>query len=162
MATTQFSGSRVVRSRRAEKPPHRSLAQIFAFIFGAAFLLAGIGGFIPGVTTPFDELRFIGTDSESELLGLFRVSVFHNIVHLLFGVGIIAAARQRWSLAYLIGGGLAYGVVTVYGFLIDETSDANFLPINTADNFLHVALSTGLLGAGLVALAASKRGHADS
>ncbi len=159
---TKFSGSQVMRDSRAGTSQRRSLAQVLALVFGATFLLVGIAGFIPGVTTPYDELSVLGTDSDSELLGLFRVSVLHNIVHLLFGVGIIAAARERWSLAYLIGGGLAYLVVTAYGFLVDETSDANFLPINTADNFLHLGLSFGLLGAGLVALATSKRHHANS
>ena len=103
-------------------------------------------------------LSFLGTDSNAELLGLFRVSILHNLVHMLFGVGILAARRHDWSKMYLIGGGIAYVLVSAYGFIIDETSDANFLPINTADNFLHVALSLALLGAGLVAVAAERRG----
>lgn len=152
----QFRGASVLRNDQ-DRTGRRSLAQILALLFGVTFLLVGIAGFIPGVTTPYDELGILGTDSEAELLGLFRVSVLHNIVHMLFGVGIVAAARESWSIAYLIGGGVAYALVSAYGFLIDEHSDANFLPVNTADNFLHVALTLGLLGAGLVALAASKR-----
>ena len=136
----------------------RSLAQTLALVFGLTFLLAGIGGFIPGITENYDELTFLGTDSDAELLGLFRVSILHNIVHMLFGVGILAARRHDWSKLYLIGGGIAYILVSAYGFAIDEQSDANFLPVNTADNFLHVALSLALLGAGLVALAAERRG----
>lgn len=89
---------------------------------------------------------------------MFRVSILHNIVHMLFGIGILAAARHSCSKLYLIGGGIAYVLVAVYGYIIDEQSDANFLPINTADNFLHVVLSLALLGAGLVAVAAERRG----
>lgn len=140
----------------------RSLAQILALVFGATFLLVGIAGFIPGITSNYDELSFLGTDSHAELLGLFRVSIFHNLVHLLFGIGILAAAREQWSIAYLIGGGVAYGLVTAYGFVIDEHGDANFLPINTADNVLHLALTLGLLGAGLLAMAVSRRDYAHT
>lgn len=138
----------------------RSLAQLLAAVFGLTFLLAGIAGFIPGVTSNYDELRLFGTDSNAELLGLFRVSILHNIAHMLFGVGILAAARPSSAKAYLLGGAAAYGLLTVYGFVVDEASDANFLPFNEADNFLHVGLTLGLLGAGLAALAADRRAPA--
>lgn len=154
----QFQGNTgVVDHPRAGNMRTRSLAQILAFVFGATFLLVGVLGFVPGITTPFSELSFFGPSSDGELLGIFQVSVLHNVVHLLFGVGILAAARESWSLAYLLGGGIAYVLVAAYGFLIDHESDANFLPVNTADNLLHVALAAGLLGAGLVALAVSRR-----
>ena len=66
---------------------------------GAAFLLVGVAGFIPGITSNYDELKLAGTDSNAELLGLFRVSILHNLVHLAFGVGLIAAARKSWAAA---------------------------------------------------------------
>jgi len=124
---------------------------------GLAFLLAGVGGFIPGVTSNYDELRLYGTDSNAELLGLFRVSVLHNIVHLLFGVGLLAAARASWSKLYLLGGGVAYLGVLAYGLVVDEASEANFLPHSDADNLLHVVLSLALLVLGLIGVAAAGR-----
>lgn len=135
----------------------RSLLQTFAAIMGLAFLLAGVGGFIPGITSNYDELKLAGTDSNAKLLGLFRVSVLHNLVHLAFGVGLIAAARRSWAATYLIGGGVAYLGVALYGILIDKTSDANFLPLNDADNLLHVGLSLAMIILGLIGLAADKR-----
>jgi len=54
----------------------------------------------------------LGTDSNARLLGLFRVSVIHNLVHLSFGVGVLAAVRRTWSLVFLLGGGIAYPAVT--------------------------------------------------
>jgi hypothetical protein len=135
----------------------RSLLQIFAAVVGATFLLVGILGFIPGVTQNYDELAFAGTDSSAELLGLFRVSILHNIVHMLFGVGLVAAARPSWSATFLIGGGVLYVGVVLYGVLIDETSDANFLPINDADNVLHLVLAIGMIALGLIGLAADRR-----
>lgn len=60
---------------------------------GAVFLLVGILGFIPGVTTDHDTLTFAGHESGAKLIGLFNVSILHNIVHLLFGIAGIAMAR---------------------------------------------------------------------
>lgn len=135
----------------------RSLAQVLAAVFGLVFLLVGVAGFIPGVTSNYDDLRLLGTDSGAELLGLFRVSIVHNLVHALFGVGLIAAGRAAWARAYLLGGGVAYALVAVLGSVVESDSDANFLPVNGADNLLHVALSGALLAAGLVAVAADRR-----
>jgi hypothetical protein len=135
----------------------RSLLQTFAAVVGATFVLVGILGFIPGVTSNYDELAFAGTDSNAELLGLFRVSILHNIAHLLFGVGLLAAARRSWAAAYLIGGGVLYGGLFVYGVLVDKTSDANFLPFNDADDILHLGLASLMIALGLIGLAADKR-----
>lgn len=137
----EFRGNTVLNQPTTTQR-RRSLAQILSFVFGLTFLLVAVAGFIPGVTTPFEHLEVGGTDSEAELLGIFRVSVLQNIVHLLFGVGIIAAAREKWSLVYLLGGGLAYLAIAVYGFLIDQDSDANFLPINTSDKCGRPAAGT--------------------
>ena len=130
----------------------RSPMQTFAALVGATFLLAGIGGFIPGITTNYDELEFAGPESGAKLLGLFEVSVLHNIVHLLFAVGLIAAARYSWSRLYLLGGGLSYLVVVLYGAFVDRESDANFLPINNADNILHLVLALGMIGLGVLGM----------
>jgi hypothetical protein len=119
-------------------------------IVGLTFLLVGIAGFIPGITTDYDTLAFAGEDSEAKLLGLFQVSILHNIVHLAFGaLGVYAARMARTSYLYLIAGGVVYLVLTLYGAVIDQTSDANFVPINTADNWLHLALGLGMIGLGV-------------
>lgn len=131
--------------------------QILAAVVGLTFLLAGVAGFIPGITSNYDELSLLGNDSNAYLLGLFQVSVLHNIVHLLFGVGLLAAARFSWSKLYLFGGAAVYLLVVAYGFVIDHSSEANFLPLNTADNFLHLGLSLGMIAAGAVGLAAARR-----
>ena len=131
---------------REERQPMHA----FAATMGLAFLLAGIGGFIPGVTSNYDELEFAGPESGAKLLGLFEVSVLHNIVHLLFAVGLIAAARYSWSRAYLIGGGIGYLGVVLYGLIVDQESDANFLPLNDADNLLHLGLSLAMIALGII------------
>ena len=148
------------KAARFSPDGRRSLLQTFAAVMGLVFLLAGVAGFIPGVTSNYDELELAGTDSNAELLGLFRVSILHNLVHLAFGVGLLAAARRTWAAAYLIGGGVTYLIVVLYGILIDESSDANFLPLNGADNLLHLVLSLAMIGLGLIGMAADKRNQA--
>lgn len=133
------------------RPAGRELVQLFALAVGAVFLLVGVLGFVPGVTTPFDDFGLFGTDSEAKLLGLFQVSVLHNVVHLLFGVaGLAAAARPRSAGTFLVGGGILYLGVWLYGVLIDKTSDLNFLPLNTNDDYLHLGLSLGMIALGVI------------
>lgn len=141
---------RAPRQARATEREPRTPMHAFAATMGLFFLLVGIGGFIPGVTSDYDELEFAGPESTAKLLGLFEVSVLHNIVHLLFAVGLIAAARYTWSRAYLLGGGVGYLGVVVYGVLVDKGSDANFLPINTADNILHLVFAVVMIALGLL------------
>jgi hypothetical protein len=130
----------------------RSLAQYGAAAAGAAFLVVGILGFIPGVTRNFDDMTFATNDSGAELFGLFRVSVLHNIVHLLFGlVGLWAARTWVTARAFLIASGVIYLVLFVYGLVIDFESDANFVPVNDADNWLHLGLAIVMLAVGLAA-----------
>jgi hypothetical protein len=131
--------------------------QAAAMAVGVTFLLVGIAGFVPGITTDYDTLAFAGEDSEAKLLGLFQVSVLHNIVHLAFGVlGVYAARLARTSYLYLVGGGVVYLLLTLYGAVIDHSSDANFVPINTADNWLHLVLGLGMIALG-VALGRDRR-----
>jgi len=129
----------------------RSPVQVGALLVGIVFLAVGVLGFIPGITTGYGDMNFIGEDSEAKLLGLFQVNVVHNLVHLLFGIVGIALART-WSGArtFLIGGGIVYGVLWIYGIVIDLSSEANFVSMNTADNWLHLGLSVGMIGLGLV------------
>jgi 4-hydroxybenzoate polyprenyltransferase len=125
---------------------------------GAVFLLVGILGFIPGITTNYDTMQFAGHESGAKLLGIFQVSILHNIVHLLFGIaGLVLAATWNGARGYLIGGGAIYLVLWIYGLLIDHGSQANFVPLNDADNWLHLVLGAGMIALGL---ALGRRPHA--
>ncbi|WP_306363519.1 DUF4383 domain-containing protein [Nocardia sp. CC227C] len=125
--------------------------QLASAAVGAVFLLVGVLGFIPGVTSDFDTMKFAGHESEAELLGIFQVSILHNIVHLLFGVvGLLAARTISISRGFLIGGGAIYLALWIYGLVIDKSSDANFVPLNTADDWLHFALGVGMVLLGLL------------
>ena len=125
----------------------RTLAQTLAFVFGVAFLGVGVLGFIPGITQDLGDIKFAGNDSPAELLGIFQVSILHNIVHLLFGIAGLAMSRA-WDTArtYLLGAGVIYLVLFVYGLLVGNDDDANFVPMNNADDILHLVLGLALLG----------------
>ncbi len=119
-------------------------------VVAVVFLLVGIAGFIPGVTTDYDGMTFAGHESTAMLLGVFHVSILHNIVHLLFGiVGLLMARTASGAVTYLIGGGVVYAVLWLYGLIIDQQSSANFVPLNNADNWLHLVLAIGMIGLGV-------------
>ncbi|MGC3000632.1 DUF4383 domain-containing protein [Streptomyces sp. G35A] len=133
----------------ARTSTNRTPVQQAALLVGAVFLLVGILGFIPGITTNYDTMEFASHESRAELLGLFQVSILHNLVHLAFGVAGLAMARTASAArTYLLAGGAIYLVLWLYGLLIDHTSDANFVPLNTADDWLHFVLGLGMIALG--------------
>ena len=118
---------------------------------GAVFLLVGILGFIPGITTNYSDMTFASHDSGAEQLGIFQVSIQHNLVHLLFGVAGLAMGRTvSGARTFLVGGGVIYLVLWLYGLVIDKESAANFVPVNTADDWLHFLLGVGMVALGLL------------
>ncbi|NBE94686.1 DUF4383 domain-containing protein [Nonomuraea sp. KC401] len=135
----------------SHKSATRSPVQVAALVVGLVFLLVGVLGFIPGITTNYGDMQFASHHSEAMLLGIFQVSILHNIVHLLFGVAGVMLARS-WSgaRAYLIVGGIIYLVLWLYGLLINQESAANFVPLNTADNWLHLFLGVGMIALGVL------------
>ena len=104
--------------------------QKIAWVFGAAFTLAGILGFIPGIT--FD----------GKLLGIFEVDAVENITHL--GTGalalIAAGVSAYYSKLYFRAFGVVYGLVTIVGF-VQGTTVLGLFVVNTPDNFLHLLIA---------------------
>jgi 4-hydroxybenzoate polyprenyltransferase len=122
-----------------------------ALAVGAAFLLVGILGFIPGITSDYNTMTFAGHESGARLLGIFEVSILHNIVHLAFGVaGLLLARSFNGARSFLIGGGAIYLVLWVYGLLIDHDKPMNFVPVNDADNWLHFGLGAAMVLLGVL------------
>ena len=130
----------------------RTLAQKLAWLFGIVFVLVGILGFIPGITEDAPG-SFAGEDSDGSLFGIFQVSILHNLAHLAFGVGIIAARKHATALTYLLVGGIAYLGLFLLGLL----GVLDWLPADDADHWLHLALGAALLGAWLASRNESPR-----
>ncbi|MFI7582967.1 DUF4383 domain-containing protein [Kocuria sp. M1N1S27] len=124
--------------RRARRSPVRTAA----LLYGVVFLLVGVAGFIPG----YDTMQFAGHESEAMLLGIFQVSILHSIVHLLYGIAGLALARSvSGARNYLRWGGAAYLLLWLCGLLVGEESAANFVPLNSADDWLHLFLGVTML-----------------
>ena len=125
----------------------RTPVQNVARLVGIVFLLVGIAGFIPGITTNlYDGLEFAGDDGNAEVLGLFEVSVLHNIVHGLFGIaGLALAATASGARTYLIGGGAIYVALSCSAHRRRRLG-----PADGADLWLHLLLGVGMIGLGVL------------
>ena len=142
------------------KPGHDHLAeagetapmvQMAAMVIGAVFLLIGLAGFIPGITTGFDRLEWAGPHSGALLLDLFAVSVLHNTAHIAAGIaGLVLARAPGTARVYLVCGGVLCSALWLYGVLIDHRGPLNVVPVNGAVNWLHLGLAAAMLGSGLV------------
>ena len=126
----------------------RTPAQLYAYIFGATLVLVGLLGFI--ADSAFDTGM---TRLDGDKLLAFEVNGWHNLVHLLSGALLLAAAPKRSSAKLItLGFGLTYGIVTVIG-LIDGQDVLGLFPVNPADNVLHILLTVAAIGASLVSRA---------
>ena len=126
----------------------RTDVQKAAMLFGIIFLIVGVAGFIPGITSDYDRLT-VFDDQGAKLLGIFGVNIIENIAHILFGLAGLALART-WSGAknYFIWGGLIYIALWLYGLVIEEDSVANFMGLNNEAHWLHLVLGIAMIAAG--------------
>ena len=112
-----------------------NVAKTYAQVLGAVLLLVGILGFISPLTP------------SNNLLGIFAINPLHNVIHILSGVVGLAAgfaaggAYARWYAGIF---GAVYALVTVVGFIQGSTV-LGLIPVNTADNLLHTAITLSAL-----------------
>ncbi|MFJ7181481.1 DUF4383 domain-containing protein [Streptomyces massasporeus] len=72
-------------------------------------------------------------------------------MHLGYGLaGLILAGTAAGAYSYLLVGGAVCLVLWVYGLSVGHDSDANFVPPNTADDWLHCVLGVAMIGLALV------------
>lgn len=107
-----------------------------------AFIALGVFGFVPRLTTDLGSLSWAGPGSQAMLLGLFQVSVLHNVVHLATGAAaLVAAGRPVPARRFLIAGAVLYLALAVYGWTVHRGWTADFLPFNEAASWLHLVLA---------------------
>jgi hypothetical protein len=117
-------------------------------VVGATLVLVGLLGFLAepkfDVSTGGDPG---GLDGEN--LIIFEVNGWHNVVHILSGLFLLALMRRHESARIAaLSFGAIYGVVTLIG-LIDGKDVLGLFPVNPADNILHILLTVAALAAGL-------------
>jgi hypothetical protein len=122
----------------------RSLAQRFCLLVGPTLILVGLLGF-------FAESRFdtaAGGDPgalDGHDFIIFEVNGWHNVVHIATGLLLLlGVARHALAKTVLIVFGIAYAAVSVIG-LIDGKDVLGLLPIDRADNVLHIVLAAAAL-----------------
>ena len=143
-------------------------AQWYCLLVGLSLLLAGAFGFLADAS--FDTGGTADTDrlgnADGQLRGDgflgFEVNAWHNIVHLLSGVVLLAAFRRRGrAKTVALAFGVVYGVVALIG-LIDGGDVLGIIPVNGADNVLHIALSALGILTGLMSRGDGHRGTRDT
>jgi len=110
-----------------------------AIIFGIVFLLVGVLGFVPGITT-----------TDQMLLGIFHVNAVHNIVHLLSGAVALIAGLTSTAAArmYFRVFGIVYALVAILGFFTGNGLLLGLISNNMADTWLHVLIAIVALALG--------------
>ena len=123
-------------------------ARNFGYAFGVVYLAVGLIGF---ALTGFSDFAA----SEGHVLIFFEVNPLHNIVHLLIGGALFAAARAGEIPARRVTTLIAatYALVGVIGFFLVNTPSLNILALNHPDNLLHL----GTAAVGAFALSSSRR-----
>ncbi len=118
--------------------------QRLAQVFGWAFIVVGLAGFAAtGASMEADHTL------APRLFGLFPVNVVHNVVHLIFGVwGVLAARSAGGARSYLVGAGLAYLILAALGYVAPD--GLGLVPIGGNDIGLHLFLGLALLLSGLL------------
>jgi hypothetical protein len=131
-------------ARAGTRDRSRTPAQWYCLLGGLALLLAGIFGFF--ADSSFDT----GSNVDGDLFLGFEVNAIHNLVHVASGLVLLAAFPRRASArAVALGFGLVYGLVAVIG-LIDGSDVLGLIPVNSADNVLHIALAALGIITGLI------------
>ena len=142
-------------------------AQWYCLLAGLALLLAGIFGFLADASFDTsgssDADRLGNADGQLQGDGFlgFEVNAWHNIVHVLSGLALLAAFRRRRAATTVaLAFGVVYGAVAIIG-LIDGNDVLGIIPVNGADNVLHIALSVLGILTGLISRGDEHRPHDD-
>ncbi|MEA3001077.1 MAG: hypothetical protein QOK17_2910 [Sphingomonadales bacterium] len=119
----------------------------FAMIFGIVFLIVGAGGFIPGLNDmahtalPGDAGVTMKTMFGYEL-GMFPMNMLHAIVHILFGIwGVLAARSLAGARTYFRAVAIIYALLTVLGLFPATYTTFGMIPIYGNDVWLHAVLA---------------------
>lgn len=114
------------------------MLRMIAFLFGVAFILAGVAGYLPSFT------------QNGLLFGYFMVNPMHNMVHIVSGlVAIFACTNAGYAKWFFRLFGIIYGLVAISGFYWH--GDLMMMHMNMADNMLHTVIAIVSLYLGFVA-----------
>ena len=132
--------TRVADRTAGDKTP----AQLYSLVFGATLLLVGIIGFF--VDSGFDA----GSNVQGDELILFEVNGWHNLVHIASGaLGLALAGSRTGARTFALGFGAVYLLVAIWGLITGDNVLFGLIPVNGADNVLHLLIAGAGIAAGL-------------
>lgn len=119
-------------------------AQRLSQLFGWVFIVVGLAGFAAtGLDMTADHTM------APRLFGIFPVNAAHNVVHLLFGIwGVLAARAFGAARTYLMGAGIVFLLLAALGYV--APNGFGLVPLGGADIGLHLFLGLGLLLSGML------------
>lgn len=151
----QATSAGPLRREGAKEGAGRTLAQAFCLVTGIVLIAVGVLGFFFGGS---DFTAGPGVSGENFIV--FEVNGWHNVVHIATGAFLVLmAASATTAITGALVFGVVYVAVTVLGF-VDGDDLVTLAPVNTADNFLHLALAVVaiVIGAAAGGLRGSTRG----
>jgi hypothetical protein len=108
--------------------------QKISLLFGIVFLAVGVLGFVMGGTT----------GSNITLLGLFQVNLWHNIVHVVFGVwGVVGVRSEALATQYTQIAGVVYLILALLGFFMP--SGFGLVHLGGHNLWLHLLIGVVLI-----------------
>lgn len=126
-------------------------ARLYCLLVGAALLVGGLIGYF--YESSFETGESLRSD---EALGVLAVNGWHNLVHLASGAVLLALAGVARPAALAFGA--VYTLVALVGFVATGSDGLGFvaensalfdaIPVNDADNVLHLAIGLTGLAAG--------------
>jgi hypothetical protein len=136
----------------------KTLGQWVAIAIGVNYLFAGIVGFA------YTGFSGVTESNGPKVIGLLAVNPFHNVFHLVVGIGLLYSAFKAstvWTEGALIGLGSIYIIATICGFIYAHIPVISVVSQGAPDNYLHLITGVTALAGGLLsASATSKRAYA--
>ncbi len=119
-----------------------SIHRVIVLVFGVVYVLVGILGFIPGITTAAQVAD--APSATGAIFGIFAVNLLHNLVHLVIGLALLYGATSTANAINVARGvGIVYVLVGILGFIQPDTF--GLMPIGGNDIWLHLASAAVLL-----------------
>jgi hypothetical protein len=120
----------------------------FALVLGVLYLIGGVAGFIPGLTTPphAGDPDLAIDMAHGRAMGLFPVNVLHNIVHLAIGLwGVFGSRSFGGAVTFARGLAIFYGLLAILGLIPATNTMFGLVPLYDHDVWLHAV--TALIAA---------------
>ena len=111
----------------------------FSLVAGVLFLLLGILGFIPGLTSSLASAPMLKVSAGyGYLFGLFPVNLVHNLIHLAIGiVGIVAYGKKSNAQLYARTVAVFFGLIAVLGLIPATNMLFGLVPLFGHNIWLH-------------------------